>query len=310
MVLDRNAHPGISHRSFRDIVDSLRAGDVLVRNRSRVVAARLLGHRRSGARIEVLALEEVEAGRLFRGMARPASRLRLGETVTLEGGHEVTVVAKEGGGILRFAGHLGSCLADGHVPLPPYIQRRDDAGDEERYQTVYANVDGSVAAPTAGLHFTTATLQQLVAKGVEVLDLTLHVGLGTFRPVSADTLDEHEMHPERVEIPEPTAHALCQAAAEERRVIAIGTTSARALEGMFEYHGAVRSGPFTTRVFIQPGYRFKVVDGLLTNFHQPRSTLLALVYAFAGTDRARRAYSAAIAERYRFLSYGDAMLIV
>jgi S-adenosylmethionine:tRNA ribosyltransferase-isomerase len=330
LVLHRNSGH-VEHHMFRDLASYFSAGDVLVLNNSKVIPARLRGvNRRSGGQFEMLLLEEKGPNDWW-VMLRPGKRGRIGTQILLKdlrgdfAGIDATVVEtnEEGHRRLRFTGVAN--IADvlerlGEVPLPPYIQRVD-AGrtelDRTRYQTVYAQPPGSVAAPTAGLHFTEAVLNQLRSRGVRVCFLTLHVGLGTFAPVKTENLAGHVMHEERYQVSESTAKDLNYAKRKGRRVIAVGTTSVRVLETIgAEKGGALLPGCGTTRIFIHPPYRFKIVDILLTNFHLPRSTLLMLVSAFAapgetrGRDLVLSAYAGAIAQRYRFFSYGDAMLVV
>lgn len=308
LVLDDDA---LHDRLFRNLPEFLEAGDLLVFNDSRVIHARLFGRKESGGAVEVLverlvgtqeALAQVRASK----PPRPGMRLRLEEAF------EVEVVGRDGEFYhLRLVGEgdLPRLVErHGRLPLPPYIARPAEPEDEARYQTVYARTPGSVAAPTAGLHFDESLLRQLAEHGVDTAWVTLHVGAGTFQPVRVERLDEHRMHRERYWIPEETVARIARARARGRRVIAVGTTSLRALEGAAQ-SGALRPGSGETELFITPGYEFRVVDALVTNFHLPRSTLLMLVSALAGLERIRRAYAHAIERRYRFFSYGDAMLI-
>jgi len=326
LVIERKSERW-AHRRFRDLIAYLRPGDVLVLNNSRVIPARLRGQNaESVGRFEVLLLEE-NAVNDWWVLLRPGKRARRGTRIgflDLKGAKtDVTAVVlehnDEGHRRLRFEGTsniLNELESMGEVPLPPYINRSGIAEmerDRERYQTVFAKDAGSVAAPTAGLHFTQAFLDDIRACGVNICFLTLHVGLGTFAPVKAETVSEHVMHEERYEIPAATAAEVNRAKEEGRRVIAVGTTTLRVLESA---QGQLTIGRGQTRIFIYPPYRFKIVSGLLTNFHLPRSTLLMLVSAFAapgdlrGRDLVLSAYSEAIRERYRFFSYGDAMLIL
>ncbi|CAG0944822.1 MAG: S-adenosylmethionine:tRNA ribosyltransferase-isomerase [Rhodocyclaceae bacterium] len=301
----------LEDRRFADLPGLLRAGDLLVFNDTRVLHARLHGIKDSGGRVEVLierpvgrheALAQVRASHA----PWPGSRLRL------EGKLEVQVVAREGGFfLLRFPGPEDLVdLLDRHgkLPLPPYIRRSAEEEDEARYQTVYARDRGSVAAPTAGLHFDEALMSALRTQGVELAWLTLHVGAGTFQPVRVDALVHHRMHRERYVIPADTVAALAAARARGGRVVAVGTTTLRALEAAAQ-EGEVLAGPGETELFILPGFRFRTADALVTNFHLPKSTLLMLVSAFGGMENLRRAYAHAVAERYRFFSYGDAMFL-
>ena len=294
--------------AFRDIVRLIASGDVLVLNDTRVIKARLRGRKDTGGEIEVLierivdphaALAQVRASKT----PKPGGKLLFGDSVQAE------VLGREGEFFrLRFADEVLKVLeAHGEVPLPPYIAHAGDRDDEARYQTVYARTPGAVAAPTAGLHFDEALIASLQARGVVIAYVTLHVGAGTFQPVRVEDLSTHVMHSEWYSIPQETVDAIARARAAGGRVIAVGTTTLRALEAAAQ--GELRAGSAETRLFIVPGFRFRVVDRLVTNFHLPRSTLLMLVSAFAGMDNIRRAYAHAIAQRYRFFSYGDAMLL-
>jgi len=296
---------------FADILQLVRAGDVMVLNDTRVIKARLYGSRETGGKVEVLVervLDEHEVLAQVRASHAPQAGgvLRLGEDL------RVVVQGREGEFFrLRFDNeqNVHALLEQhGQLPLPPYITHAPDAGDEQRYQTVYASVAGAVAAPTAGLHFDEAMLQALREKGVEIAHVTLHVGAGTFQPVRAEVIHEHIMHSERYEITQDCVDAIVQARALGGRVIAVGTTSLRALESSAA-NGELEAGEGETNIFIIPGYRFKVVDVLLTNFHLPRSTLLMLVCAFGGKEQMLAAYRHAVERSYRFFSYGDAMLI-
>jgi S-adenosylmethionine:tRNA ribosyltransferase-isomerase len=320
----------IEHRKFPDLREFLHAGDVLVLNNSRVIPARLRGTKaRAGGQVEILLLDE-NARNDWQAMLRPAKRARLGMQIAIHdvNGHDTGVHAtvletnEEGYRRLQFSGTPDiRCELErlGEVPLPPYITRTNPnemREDRERYQTVYAKTDGSVAAPTAGLHFTPALLEQIRADGVEICFLTLHVGPGTFLPVKTEILAAHRMHEERFELDEETARAVNEAKAAGRRVIAVGTTTVRVLESAAaQNRGKLAKNAGKTAIFIHPPFRFQIVDGLLTNFHLPRSTLLILVSAFAapggicGREMILAAYAQAIRERYRFYSYGDAMLI-
>ena len=298
-------------RRFADLPELLRAGDLLVFNDTRVLHARLHGVKDSGGRIEVLIERPVgrhEALAQIRASHAPWPGSRL----LLEGALEVGVVAREGAFfLLRFPGteDLVDLLErHGKLPLPPYIQRHSEAADEARYQTVYARARGSVAAPTAGLHFDEALLDALRAKRIDFAWLTLHVGAGTFQPVRVEDLARHRMHRERYVIPADTVAALAAARTRGGRVVAVGTTSLRALEAAAQ-EGEILAGPGETELFILPGFRFRTADALITNFHLPKSTLLMLVSAFGGLENLRRAYAHALAGRYRFFSYGDAMFI-
>ena len=314
LMVVRRAAQTIEHASFADLPELLLPGDLLVRNETRVIPARLRGKKASGGQIEVLLVECLE-GELWRCMTRSSKPARIGSRLSFPGGIEAVVEAEaeEGWRVIRFhcqGGLLAALESAGEMPLPPYIERAPAADDRERYQTVYAREPGAVAAPTAGLHFSAETFAALNARGIESCGLTLHVGPGTFLPVRAENLDEHRMHGELFDIPGQTAATINKARAEGRRVVAIGTTSTRALESAVGEDGRVNAGGAETRLFIRPGFRFRVVDALVTNFHLPKSTLLVLVSAFAGRDLILEAYRRAVAERYRFFSYGDCMLIL
>jgi S-adenosylmethionine:tRNA ribosyltransferase-isomerase len=302
---------GLEDRRFTDIELLLRRDDLLVFNDTKVIKARLLGRKPSGGRVEAL-IERVLEPTLALAMVRtshtpgPGTHLIFDESVhaTVEGRQDEFF-------LLRFDRDVESALAEhGLVPLPPYVDHAADSTDALRYQTVYAARPGAVAAPTAGLHFTTEVLARLRARGIEFAHVTLHVGAGTFQPVRVERIAEHRMHSERYEISQPAAQAISAARAAGRRVVAVGTTSLRTLESAAEDSDAqVCSGARETALFITPGFRFRIVDLLLTNFHLPRSTLLMLVSAFSGVDRIRDAYAHAIDQGYRFFSYGDAMLV-
>lgn len=302
---------GLADRQFSEIEHLLVPGDLLVFNDTRVIRARLLGRKASGGRVEALVermLEPTLALALVRTSHRPAA----GTTFHFDGSVRATVEGRRDDFfLLRFDRDVMAALeSHGHVPLPPYIEHVDDEGDAQRYQTVYSARPGAVAAPTAGLHFDQPLLDRLRARGVESAFLTLHVGSGTFQPVRTERLSNHRMHSEWYAITAATARAVEAARAAGRRVVAVGTTSLRALESAaLAGEGHVADGTGETALFITPGFRFSVVDRLLTNFHLPKSTLLMLVSAFAGVERIRAAYSHAIAARYRFFSYGDAMLL-
>jgi S-adenosylmethionine:tRNA ribosyltransferase-isomerase len=314
LVLDR-ATGQLSHRAFGDLPDLLRPGDLLVTNRSRVFPARLLGRREGGGAAEVLLVRRLEPD-AWDALVRPGRRLRAGSLVEIASGFRVRV---EGDGALPPLRRVRLLIdgpdpeaaieRHGHVPLPPYIRRSDVPADRERYQTVFAREKGSVAAPTAGLHFTAPLLARLASRGVERGEIVLYVGPGTFRPVEVGDVRRHRVDPERFTIPAETAAAVDRAQADGRRVVAVGTTTTRALESAADGAGRVRPGDGETALVIVPGHAFRVVDALVTNFHLPRSTLLMLVSAFAGIDRIRSAYAHAIARQYRFFSYGDAMFL-
>jgi S-adenosylmethionine:tRNA ribosyltransferase-isomerase len=313
----------LRHLEFSALPDLLSEGDLLVMNDSRVIPARLLGRKESGGRIEVLLVEPApgladvaapgEPARWI-AMAQASKPIRVGTRADFDGLlAEVTRVDGEGFYEVRFDRDergLGEALERvGRIPLPPYIRREPGAADRERYQTVIARSPGSVAAPTAGLHFTPGLLARLESRGVRRATVTLHVGPGTFLPVRAARLEDHHMHAERYDVPEATARAFAAARREGRRVVAVGTTAVRTLESAFSPEG-LREGAGRTDIFIRPGHPFRAVDGLLTNFHLPRSTLLALVCALGGVERVLGAYRDAVEARYRFFSYGDAMAIL
>jgi S-adenosylmethionine:tRNA ribosyltransferase-isomerase len=294
---------------FADIVELMRAGDVLVVNDTRVIKARLHGRKDTGGEVEVLVERVLGAFRALT-QVRASKSPKVGRRIVFAEGCEAEVLGRNGEFFeLQFNDEVLRILeARGEVPLPPYISHAGEKDDEARYQTVYARAPGAVAAPTAGLHFDAELLEQIREKGVGVVSLTLHVGAGTFQPVRVEELSRHEMHSEWYTVPQETVAAIATAKAAGGRVVAVGTTALRALESAAA-DGVLRAGSGDTRLFIVPGYRFRVVDRLITNFHLPKSTLLMLVSAFAGVDNIRRAYAHAIAQRYRFFSYGDAMLL-
>ncbi len=317
MVVNRAAGT-IEHRTFADLPSLTVPGDLMVVNRSRVVKARLLGTRvGSGAPAEVFLLAAQGDGR-YEAMVSPGGKLKPGRVVQVAPGFTVEIleVTERRTRIVQlcvespFADVEQAIEAHGHVPLPPYIERADAPFDLERYQTVYAREAGSVAAPTAGLHFTPELLATLDARGVRRGEVVLHVGAGTFKPVETEDPAAHVMHEERYLIPDATAQALVETRAAGRRVWAVGTTTVRTLESAAEPDRTVRPGAGETRIFIRPPAHPQIVDALVTNFHLPRSTLIMLVAAFAGYDLTMRAYREAIAQRYRFYSYGDAMVVV
>lgn len=313
LVVDKETG-AFSDQHFDQIIDQLQPGDALVMNNTRVLPARLYGIKpETGGHVELLLLKNTQ-GDDWEVLAKPAKRLRVGAQISFGDGRLTATVVDElehGGRIVRF-GYEGIFLevleSLGEMPLPPYIHEK--LADRERYQTVYAKENGSAAAPTAGLHFTEELLEQIAAKGVELVYLTLHVGLGTFRPVSVDSLDEHEMHSEFYSLSKEAAQTLRQVKAKGGRVIAVGTTSIRTLETIgSKFQGQIQADSGWTNIFIKPGYDWKVVDAFSTNFHLPKSTLVMLVSAFAGRSLTLEAYEHAIAERYRFFSFGDAMFI-
>lgn len=313
LVVDKETG-AFSDQHFDQIIDQLQPGDALVMNNTRVLPARLYGIKpETGGHVELLLLKNTQ-GDDWEVLAKPAKRLRVGSQISFGDGRLTATVVEEldhGGRIVRF-GYEGIFLevleSLGEMPLPPYIHEK--LADRERYQTVYAKENGSAAAPTAGLHFTEELLEQIAAKGVKLVYLTLHVGLGTFRPVSVDSLDDHEMHSEFYSLSEEAAQTLRQVKANGGRVIAVGTTSIRTLETIgSKFQGQIQADSGWTNIFIKPGYNWKVVDAFSTNFHLPKSTLVMLVSAFAGRSLTLKAYEHAIAERYRFFSFGDAMFI-
>lgn len=314
LLVYRRQDASISDRRFSDILSYLMSGDVLVRNTTRVIPARLFGERSdTGGRMEFLLLRRME-GDCWECLCKPAKRARTGLVYRVNDELSLRVLgetASDGGRCveLLYEGIFEEILdRAGQMPLPPYITQRLDDG--ERYQTVYARESGSAAAPTAGLHFTETLLEEIRAKGVYIADLLLHVGLGTFRPVSAENIEDHVMHEEFYELSEEAAACINQARSAGGRVIAVGTTSARTLESVVDERGRVAPGRGWTGIYITPGYRFKALDALLTNFHLPESTLLMLVSALMGREEALRSYRHAVEERYRFFSFGDAMLIL
>ncbi len=305
----------VLHRHFHDVIEYLNPGDTLVINNTKVIPARLIGEKEeTGAAVEVLLLNRVKGREaVWETLVRPGKKARPGTRIVFGGGlltGEVTDIVEEGNRYVRFEyeGVFEEILDRlGEMPLPPYITHK--LQDRSRYNTVYAKYDGSAAAPTAGLHFTQDLLEKIRAKGVKIAPLTLHVGLGTFRPVKTEEITQHHMHTEHCIIPVSTARLINETHASGGRVIAVGTTSCRTLESMAEEDGTVRSGEMDTSIFIYPGYRFRVMDGLITNFHLPESTLIMLVSAYAGRDKVLAAYEEAVKERYRFFSFGDAMFV-
>jgi S-adenosylmethionine:tRNA ribosyltransferase-isomerase len=320
-VLDGDA---TADRRFSDLPAYFNEGDLLVLNETRVIAARIFGERiHTGGRVEFLLLHPARTARYdpaakrWIALAKPARRLRAGSQVALGDADRsfgsATVVAELEDGMREIELALDIPFEEyleraGRLPLPPYIHN-DSADAQLRYQTVFARIPGSVAAPTASLHFTPEVLAAIEARGAEIVRLTLDVGLGTFRPIAAERVEDHRMHAESYAIPDATARAVESARAGGRRVVAAGTTVVRALEGSIQKHGRVVGGEDATDIFIQPGFAFRAVDALITNFHLPQSSLLVLVSAFAGRDRIMHAYAEAVARRYRFFSFGDAMLI-
>ncbi len=312
MVLDRDTGD-VTHKHFYDLIDYLQPGDCLVMNDSRVLPARLLGHRPTGGAVEVLLLKDL-GGKRWECLCRPGKKMQVGQTVSFGDGSltaTVTEVREDGNRVVEFQ-YEGIFLEIlerlGKMPLPPYI--KEELQDQERYQTVYSRESGSAAAPTAGLHFTKELLQRIREKGVNEAFVTLHVGLGTFRPVKAEEVTEHHMHSEFCMMSQETADLLNETKKNGGRIICVGTTSCRTLESLVNEDGTFSEKSAWTEIFIYPGYQFKAMDGLVTNFHLPESTLMMLVSAFAGREHILNAYNIAVRERYRFFSFGDAMLIL
>jgi S-adenosylmethionine:tRNA ribosyltransferase-isomerase len=311
LVLDRRTG-NLEHRVFSEIGDYLVPGDLLVLNDTKVFPCRLLGSKPGGGKAEIFLLSE-QGPNLWLALVKGGAGA--GKRLSLLSGAEAEIAAEHADGTRTVRFHnvrdVRQLLhAVGKVPLPPYIRRDPSERDRERYQTVYAAQEGAVAAPTAGLHFTQALLAKLADRGVESVTVTLHVGPGTFQPVRSEMISEHRMLPERYSVPEHAASSIGRARAEHRRVIGVGTTSVRTLETAARNNGVIAPGEGSSELFIYPGYRFAAIDGLITNFHLPKSTLLMLVSAFAGREHMLSTYRTAVAEKYRFYSYGDAMLIV
>lgn len=317
LVLDKK-NGKLEHKHFYDIIDYLGENDVLVLNNTRVIPARLFARRVTGANIEIFLLKEIKKD-VWEVLLRPAKRVKIGDILDVSEELSVEVIEKYDGGKalvrLIYVGDIFEVLDRvGEIPLPPYIERKmSDAEleklDYERYQTVYAKNKGSVAAPTAGLHFTQEILQKLKDKGVEICYVTLNVGLGTFKPVNTENIEDHKMDNEVFEITLQAAKTISEGIKAGKRIVAVGTTSTRTLETVFQKYGEVRAVKDSSEMFIYPGYEFKVVDALITNFHLPKSTLIMLVSALAGKDNIFNAYEEAIAQKYRFYSYGDCMFI-
>lgn len=310
-VYDR-AKDKVEHRIFRDITDYLKAGDVLVINNTKVLPARLYAHTEHGGLIEILLLKRLERDK-WEVLAKPGRKCAVGKSFKIGDKLSFTVegITDSGERIINFSydGVFENILEEvGSMPLPPYIKEK--LKDKDRYQTVYAKTDGSAAAPTAGLHFTPELLEKIRGMGVEIVEVLLHVGLGTFRPVKEDIITDHKMHGEYYEVSEQAAAALNRAKAEGRRIIAVGTTSVRTLESATGEDGVVRAGSGETYIFIYPPYKFKCVDALITNFHLPESTLIMLVAALVGREKILSLYKTAVDEGYRFFSFGDAMFII
>ena len=311
MILDKKTGE-LEHKTFKDIIDYLEPGDCLVRNNTRVMPARIYGKKETGAKIEFLLLKNLE-GDIWETIVRPGNKLHIGTKVIFGDGllvAEVLEVMPGGTRKVKFSynGIFNEILDKiGLMPLPPYIH--EELKDNERYQTVYAKYNGSAAAPTAGLHFTPELLRKIEEKGVKIANVTLHVGIGTFRPVKEETVEAHEMHSEHFYIKQEDVEKINKTKKQGKRVIAVGTTSCRVLETIADKNGLVKETEGDTQIFIYPGYEFKCLDSLITNFHLPQSTLLMLVSALAGRENILEAYKEAVKERYRFFSFGDAMFI-
>jgi len=315
MVLKRH-NQEILHTNFAQLPEYLSPGDIIVINNTRVIPARLIGRKeRTGGKVEILLLSPKENG-CWSALVKRSSRMEQGARIVFGNGHlaakfigksdsqEQLVKFEHNGNLMELLGRFGT------PPLPPYIKRDAEVNDKERYQTIYAKIDGAVAAPTAGLHFTGALFEKLKAKNIGIAELTLHVGLGTFQPVRTENIEEHKLHEEMLEITPETARQINEAKSSGGKIIAVGTTSVRALEPSADEKGFISPKYGPTDIFIYPGYHFRAIDMLITNFHLPKSTLLMLVSAFGGMDFIMNAYKEAIKEKYRFYSYGDAMLII
>ena len=312
MVLDRNTKK-IEHKTFKNIIDYLEPGDCLVRNNTKVIPARIYGKKETGANVEFLLLNNIE-GDVWEAIVRPGNKLHIGTKVIFGDGlltAEILDVLEGGTRKVKFYydGIFNEILDQiGLMPLPPYIH--EELKEKDRYQTVYAKYQGSAAAPTAGLHFTDELLEKIKEKGVEIANVTLHVGIGTFRPVKVDKIEDHHMHSEHFYIKKEDVDKINNAKKNGGRIISVGTTSCRVLESISDEQGYVNEIESDTSIFIYPGYKFKCIDALITNFHLPESTLLMLVSALAGKDYIMKAYNEAVKEKYRFFSFGDAMFII
>ena len=312
MVLNRR-NQSIEHRVFKDIIDYLQPGDCLVRNNTKVIPARIYGKKETGANVEFLLLNNIE-GDIWESIVRPGNKLHIGTKVIFKDGLlKAEILDIMPGGTRKVKFHYNGIFNEildeiGLMPLPPYIH--EELREKDRYQTVYAKYEGSAAAPTAGLHFTPELLKKIEEKNVQIANVTLHVGIGTFRPVKEDTVEAHKMHSEHFYIKQEDCDKINKAKQEGKRVIAVGTTSCRVLETIADENtGLVKKAEGDTQIFIYPGYKFKCIDGLITNFHLPQSTLLMLVSALAGKDFIMNAYNEAVKDKYRFFSFGDAMFI-
>lgn len=312
MLVDRE-NKKIEHKHFYDIIDYLHEGDILVRNSTKVIPARLFGHKETGGILEILLIKRIDLD-TWECLLKPAKKLKLGQKLYVGQNNELVAelieIKDDGNRVLKFTyeGAFEEVLDKlGNMPLPPYIV--ESLKEKDRYQTVYAQRGESVAAPTAGLHFTKELLEKIEKKGIKIVDIFLEVGLGTFRPVQTEDVLDHKMHEEKFEIPQEAADIINKAKAEGRRVISVGTTSTRALESSVDENGKVIAQKSSTEIFIYPGYKFKVVDALITNFHLPKSTLLMLVSAFSSREFMLDVYKIAVEEKYHFFSFGDAMFI-
>lgn len=316
LIIDRK-NGSIKHRYFYDVLDYLNSDDCLIMNNSKVIPARLFGIKeKTGARVEFLLIKRIK-NNIWETMVRPGKRLHKGDKVffTKDGSMSAEVLENGEGGTriisFQYDGDFLDLLNQiGNVPLPPYIERESDDEDKIRYQTVYCKNEGSVAAPTAGLHFTDELIQKITQKGIKIAYVTLHVGIGTFRPVKCDKIEEHKMHFEEYEIDEINANIINETKKAGGRIISVGTTSTRTVESAASRQGFVQAGRGNTDIFIYPGYKFKVIDSLITNFHLPKSTLLMLVSALYNREKIIQIYNEAVEQKYRFFSYGDAMLII
>ena len=313
LVLDRKTG-AVKHKIFSDVIDYLNKGDCLVINNTRVIPARLIGEKEdTGGKVEVLLLKR-RANDVWETLVKPGKKLKPGAKITFGDGRlraEVLEVVEEGNRLVKF--HYEGIFEEildslGEMPLPPYITHKLE--DKEMYQTVYAKYDGSAAAPTAGLHFTKELLSKIEEKGIKIASITLHVGLGTFRPVKVDDVNNHHMHTEWYEVNAEAADIINETKRNGGRVICVGTTSCRTIESVADENGYMKAKTGETDIFIYPGYKFKVMDGLITNFHLPESTLVMLVSAFAGKENVLSAYETAVKEKYRFFSFGDAMILI
>ena len=311
MILDRSKKT-IEHKTFKNIIDYLEPGDCLVRNNTKVIPARIYGKKETGAKVEFLLLKNIE-GDIWESIVRPGNKLHIGTKVIFGDGlltAEILEIMPGGTRKVKFTyqGIFNEILDKiGLMPLPPYIHK--ELKEKDRYQTVYAKYNGSAAAPTAGLHFTPELLKKIEEKGVKIANVTLHVGIGTFRPVKEENVENHKMHTEHFYIKQEDVEKINETKKQGKRVIAVGTTSCRVLETIAKEDGTVEETEGDTKIFIYPGYQFKCLDGLITNFHLPQSTLLMLVSALAGKDYIMKAYNEAVKEKYRFFSFGDAMFI-